>query len=101
MTTKPRGGARQGAGRKPKDGATGAETTQVCARIWKRQHAAFKALGGSEWLRRMIDAETQANAKGQRGAEGASAAPTGCASNVTTESNLQNSKGNAAGGHGE
>lgn len=65
MTTKPRGGARQGAGRKPKDGATGAETTQVCARIWKRQHAAFKALGGSEWLRRMIDAETQANALAQ------------------------------------
>jgi len=62
MTTKKSGGKRQNSGNKAKDGATGAETMQVCARIWKRQHKDFKALGGSEWLRRMIDAETQANA---------------------------------------
>lgn len=39
------------------------------------------------------------NAKGQRGAEGASAAPTGCASNVEAESNLQKNRTNAAGGN--
>jgi len=41
------------------------------------------------------------NAKAQRGAEGASAAPTGCASNDGSENNLQNSEANAAGGNGE
>lgn len=70
MTTKQRGGKRPNSGNKAKDGATGAMTMQVCARIWKRQHKDFKALGGSEWLRRMIDAETQANATVSRPREG-------------------------------
>ncbi len=57
MTTKQRGGARKGAGNKANDGATMATTKQICARIWIRQGAAYKALGGSEWLRAMIDRE--------------------------------------------
>jgi len=63
MTTKQRGGARPNSGNKAKDGATLATTDQVCVRIWKRQRKDFRALGGSEWLRRMIDAESQANAE--------------------------------------
>ncbi len=60
MTTKPR--TSKGSGAKAKDGATMATTKQICARIWIRQGAAYKALGGSEWLRAMIDRETQQNA---------------------------------------
>lgn len=51
-----RGGKRPGSGAKAKDGATLANTMQVCARIRKDQHAGWLALGGSEWLRAQIDA---------------------------------------------
>lgn len=49
-----RGGKRPGSGNKAKDGATLANTMQICARIRKDQHAGWLALGGSEWLRGAI-----------------------------------------------
>lgn len=49
-----RGGKRPGSGAKAKDGATLDNTKQVCARIFKNQHADWLALGGSEWLRGAI-----------------------------------------------
>jgi hypothetical protein len=65
MTATKRGGKRQNSGNKAKDGATMATTKQICARIWIRQGAVYKALGGSEWLRATIDRETQHNAGGE------------------------------------
>lgn len=52
-----RGGKREGAGRKAADGATIATTVQISARIWPEQQDKYLALGGSEWLRAMIDRE--------------------------------------------
>lgn len=58
LSKKPgRGGKRQGAGRKASDGATIATTIQISARIWPEQQAKYLALGGSEWLRAVIDRE--------------------------------------------
>ena len=52
-----RGGKREGAGRKAEDGATLATTVQISARIWPEQQEKFLTLGGSAWLRAMIDRE--------------------------------------------
>lgn len=48
-----RGGAREGAGRKAKDGATGLE--QIAIRVTPEQRDKLKRLGGSVWVRRQID----------------------------------------------
>lgn len=60
-----RGGKRPGSGYKAKDGATLANTTQVCARIFKDQHAGWLDLGGSEWLRGAI-ADALKQLKGEK-----------------------------------
>lgn len=58
MKTKPqegvRGGFREGSGRKPlhEDGAT---TCILSVRIRADQKAKVEALGGSEWIRQVID----------------------------------------------
>lgn len=52
-----RGGKRAGAGRRAEDGATLATTVQISARIWPEQRERFLKLGGSEWLRAIIDRE--------------------------------------------
>ena len=52
-----RGGKREGAGRKAPDGATIATTVQITARVTEEQRERFLDLGGSEWLRAMIDRE--------------------------------------------
>ena len=48
-----KGGKREGAGRKPSDNPY---TAQPAIRMTPAQHARLKALGGSSWVRRQIDA---------------------------------------------
>ena len=48
-----RGGARNGAGRKSADGATGLQ--QIAIRVTAEQRAKLARLGGSVWVRRKID----------------------------------------------
>jgi hypothetical protein len=51
---KPRGGTREGAGRKPiNDG--GAASATLTVRVTQAQKNKVMALGGSEWIRQMID----------------------------------------------
>lgn len=52
-----RGGRREGAGRKAADGVTVADTVQITARVTPEQRERFLDLGGSEWLRAIIDRE--------------------------------------------
>ena len=52
-----RGGKREGAGRKAPDGATVATTVQITAMVTPAQRGRFLALGGSAWLRAIIDRE--------------------------------------------
>ena len=52
-----RGGKREGAGRKSADGVTIAGTVQVIARVTPDQRKRFLKLGGSAWLRAVIDRE--------------------------------------------
>ncbi|MBU2765839.1 hypothetical protein HAP94_06430 [Acidithiobacillus ferrivorans] len=52
-----RGGKREGAGRKAADGVTIASTVQITARVTPEQRERFLDLGGSEWLRAIIDRE--------------------------------------------
>ena len=49
------GGKRKGAGRKAADGAT--QTIAVAVSLTPEHHAKLKALGGSLWLRKIIDRE--------------------------------------------
>lgn len=49
---KPKGGARPGAGRV---GLDPAGSSHVSVRVTRAQHRAFHALGGSVWLRDMLD----------------------------------------------
>lgn len=51
--TSKRGGARQGAGVKPADGAT--DLVQIGVRIRASQKPKLARLGGSVWVRRAID----------------------------------------------
>lgn len=53
--TSGRGGRRPGAGRKKGSGLHLTETLQVC--VNKEQKKIFTALGGTRWIRRVIDAE--------------------------------------------
>ena len=52
-----RGGKREGAGRKAVDGATIATTVQITALVTPTQRGRYLALGGSAWLRAIIDRE--------------------------------------------
>ena len=52
-----RGGKRDGAGRKAPDGVTIATTVQISALVTPAQRGRFLALGGSAWLRAIIDRE--------------------------------------------
>ncbi|MBU2760301.1 hypothetical protein [Acidithiobacillus sulfurivorans] len=52
-----RGGKREGAGRKSPDGITLADTVQIAARVTPEQRGRFLKLGGSAWLRWIIDRE--------------------------------------------
>ncbi|WP_163059823.1 hypothetical protein [Acidithiobacillus ferrooxidans] len=52
-----RGGRREGAGRKAIDGVTIADTVLITARVTPEQRERFLDLGGSEWLRAIIDRE--------------------------------------------
>ncbi len=52
-----RGGKREGAGRKAEDGVTIASTVQITARVTPEQRERFLDLGGSAWLRAIIDRE--------------------------------------------
>lgn len=52
-----RGGKREGAGRKAEDGVTIATTVQITARVTEEQRERFLDLGGSAWLRAIIDRE--------------------------------------------
>ncbi|CDQ10554.1 Peptidase S24-like protein (fragment) [Acidithiobacillus ferrivorans] len=56
-----RGGRREGAGRKAADGVTVADTVQITARVTPEQRERFLDLGGSEWLRAIIDRESDKN----------------------------------------
>lgn len=48
-----RGGKREGAGRKAEDGVT--HTIQVMVSMTPEHRSKFRKLGGSLWLRKMID----------------------------------------------
>lgn len=50
-----RGGKREGAGRKAQDGAAG--TVRISALVMPEQRSKYLALGGSVWLRAIIDRE--------------------------------------------
>ena len=53
MTDKPtHGGARKGSGRKPTKHPL---DVLIAARVTPEQRDKFRALGGSEWLRKLID----------------------------------------------
>ncbi|MDA8154534.1 MAG: hypothetical protein M0003_17775 [Acidithiobacillus sp.] len=52
-----RGGKRENSGRKAPDGATIATTVQISALVTPAQRGRFLALGGSAWLRAIIDRE--------------------------------------------
>lgn len=52
-TKKPRGGRREGAGRKAADGVT--HTVAVMVSLTESHREKLKALGGSLWLRAAID----------------------------------------------
>lgn len=54
---KGRGGKRPGAGRKAVDGATRAGTVQISALVTPEQRTKYLAMGGSAWLRAIIDRE--------------------------------------------
>jgi hypothetical protein len=56
MTTEPKkGGARKGAGRKP----VGQNPKQWFVSLNEQQRATLKTLGGANWLRATLDAESK------------------------------------------
>ena len=52
-----RGGRRENAGRKAQDGMTRADGVMITALVTPAQRGRYLALGGSAWLRAMIDRE--------------------------------------------
>lgn len=62
--TKPktqRGGAREGAGRKTKDGSKQLEA-RLEGRLTKQQRETFDRLGGMPWLRQLLDQKAESPA---------------------------------------
>ncbi len=58
-----RGGRRENAGRKAEDGA--ADLCTICVNIRDDQRQAFLLLGGSTWVRKMIDREVSKTTRNQ------------------------------------
>ena len=52
MTNKPRGGTREGAGRKPSTNPT----KPISIRLTAAQHARYMANGGAKWLKALLEA---------------------------------------------